>query len=98
MNEIRISLNEVKEIANQIKVQSEQMNDTLNEVKTLINELNEYWLSEASNNYQYKFNEFSKLFETIKNDIDTYASFLNHTADSYESIESTIAANAKEIY
>lgn len=94
MDEINIGLAEVSESSKNIKLINENLDDTLNYVSKSMNELNSVWLSKGAETLMERFLNFSKKFQIESETIDTYASFLDHTVSSYDSLESTITANA----
>lgn len=94
MDEINIGLAEVSESSKNIKLINENLDDTLNYVSKSMNELNSVWLSKGAETLMERFLNFSKKFQIESETIDTYANFLDHTVSSYDSLESTITANA----
>lgn len=94
MEEIKISLNEVTECANQIRNCGNQLYEHLQIIKKEMDSLNGTWLSESGETIRGKFNVFSNRFEQDREVIQSYAAFLDLTVQSYDSLENTINANA----
>lgn len=94
MEEIKISLNEVTECANQIRNCGNQLYEHLQIIKKEMDSLNGTWLSESGETIRGKFNVFSNRFDQDREVIQSYAAFLDLTVQSYDSLENTINANA----
>lgn len=93
-NQIKISLEEVKEAAGQLKSINFQMNDILMSCKQEMSSLASIWQSKGSDEIRQRFENFSLKFEELKETIDQYARFLDMSASSYENVETTIHTNA----
>lgn len=94
MDNIKISMDEVTNIANNIRTLNLNMYEVLQKAKKEINDLSSVWLSEGSDTIRLKFTNFSLKFEEEKEIIESYAKFLDFTVNSYSSIETTIHSNA----
>ena len=97
MEKVKVSLQEVSDLANKIKLLNNNMYETLNKTKDKINELNNIWSSDGSDAIRTKFNTLSSRFEMQRETIDTYSNFLTHAVNSYDTLESTIVFNANAI-
>ncbi|MDO4197717.1 MAG: pore-forming ESAT-6 family protein [Erysipelotrichaceae bacterium] len=93
-NSIRITLHEVSNIASEIRNCNGNMDATLSTVTRLMNELNSVWQSEGQETLLARFQRFSSVFNDESEIIESYARFLDDTVSSYDSLESTIVANA----
>ncbi|MBR2808730.1 MAG: pore-forming ESAT-6 family protein [Erysipelotrichaceae bacterium] len=94
MDNIKISLSEVSELAAQMRSLNIRMKDTLDRVKGQMNDLRAVWESESSDTLRERFNFFSVKFEQCYEVIDNYARFLDLTVASYDATETTINTNA----
>lgn len=94
MNEIKISLSEVAESASQIRNFNSKLDNTLSYVAKIMNELNNVWASDGEEMLLSRFLKFSQKFLDESEIIESYARFLDDTVSSYDSLESTIVANA----
>lgn len=94
MDGIRISLQEVNDCATRIAGMNERLQECLLNMKKEMNLLNDSWISDAARETIRKFNMVSQRFEKQKEVIEGYTQFLHLTVSSYDSLESTIAANA----
>ena len=94
MNEIKITLSEVSSTANQIRTLNKSLDETLSYVSKLMNELNGVWQSDGEETLLQRFTHFSSRFIDESETIESYAAFLDNTVSSYDSLESTITANA----
>lgn len=97
MEQIKISMNQVLECATQLRNLNMQMYEVLTQAKMEMNNLNSSWLGESKDTILTRFNNFSQRFEMQKDVIIEYATFLEHTVNTYESLETTITANAQNI-
>lgn len=97
MDDIQISLDEVREYAQKIKTVSSDIYELLVSMKDQMHVLDGVWISEGGSRIRERFDLFSKRFEEQKHVIDAYASFLDMAASNYESLEETIVNNAEEM-
>lgn len=94
MADIRISFDEVRDRAQQIRNLNNAMYEELNAMKGNINLLNGSWISDGSEEIRTRFNMFANRFESEREKIEEYARFLDLTVESYEALESSITSNA----
>ncbi len=94
MDKINIKLASVIEAAQEIRNCNEMMYQCLQECKNQMDQLSNVWISESSETVRNRFAQFSKQFEIQRQIIDSYAQFLDHTANTYDSIEMAINSNA----
>ena len=93
-NSIKITLPEVSNIASEIRNCNANLDASLATVTKLMNELNSIWLSQGQETLLARFQKFSSRFTDESEIIESYARFLDDTVSSYDSLESTIVANA----
>lgn len=94
MENIVIRLPEVSSLAERIHQINVQISETLKKSKETMSTLANYWESLGANEIRSRFNTFSLRFEEQYQIIEQYVQFLHHTVESYDSLESTIHANA----
>lgn len=94
MEEIRIQLAEVSELANEIRNINTELLDTLDGIKSIMRQLNAVWTSTGAETILDRFDRFALRFQEEYETIDNYARFLDRTVASYDSLESTITSNA----
>ncbi len=94
MDNIKISLAEVSNCSQAIRTLNQKMYDLLVTMKKDMNDLNGSWISESGETIRQKFNQFANKFDIQKENIDSYSKFLDLTVSSYDSLETTINANA----
>lgn len=94
MDELKISLSDVSSTATQIRNYNSKLDETLSYVNKIMNELNSIWYSEGEETLLGRFQRFSQKFLNESEIIENYARFLDETVSSYDSLESTIVANA----
>ncbi|MBQ1288279.1 MAG: WXG100 family type VII secretion target [Erysipelotrichaceae bacterium] len=93
-NTIRITLPEVAETAAAIRNHNATLDDILTYVSRIMHELNSIWLSDGEEMLLSRFQKFSGKFIDEYEVIDSYARFLDSAVNDYDSLESTIVANA----
>lgn len=93
-DQIMISLSDVSNTAESIRKHNSELDGTLNYVNKIMNELNSVWESDGEETLLERFKHFSQKFLSEYEVIETYARFLDDTVSSYDSLESTIVANA----
>lgn len=94
MEEIRITLPEVSECAAAIRSCNANLDDILSYVNRTMNEISSIWMSEGQETLLARFQKFSARFIDESEVIESYARFLDDTVANYDSLESTIVANA----
>lgn len=94
MDNLKISLPEVSATASQIRQYNSNLDQTLSYVNKIMNELNSVWLSDGEEALLMRFQKFAQKFIDESEIIENYARFLDDTVSSYDSLESTIVANA----
>lgn len=94
MDQLKISMPEVSSTASQIRAYNAKLDDTLSYVNKLMHELNSVWYSNGEEALLARFDKFAQKFITESEIIENYARFLDETVSSYDSLESTIVANA----
>ncbi len=93
-NRIRITLPEVADAAAQIRNCNASLDDILSQVSAIMRDLHSIWLSEGEETLLSRFQKFSARFVDESEVIESYARFLDSTVSDYDSLESTIVANA----
>lgn len=91
---LKISLPEVSNTAGAIRNYNQSLDDVLSYVSKLMNELHSIWESDGEETLLSRFQNFSNKFINESEIIESYAKFLDDTVSNYDSLESTIVANA----
>ncbi|MBR5341692.1 MAG: pore-forming ESAT-6 family protein [Erysipelotrichaceae bacterium] len=91
---IRITLPEVADTAAQIRNYNNTLDNILSYVSKIMNDLNSIWLSDGEEMLLSRFQRFANKFIDESEVIESYAKFLDSTVTDYDSLESTIVANA----
>lgn len=94
MPDIKITFEEVRAKAKQIRHYNTTLTDTLNTIKQTINNLESQWTSDTSDTIRAKITGMQPKFDTYKEVIESYAKFLDNTVAQYEGTESTLNSNA----
>lgn len=93
-NQIKITMPEVSLAAANMRSLNAQLDETLNSISHEMNELNNIWQSDGANQIISKFRTFANRFVLESETIEDYCKFLDLTASTYGSLESTITGNA----
>ena len=94
MDNIKITMSEVQNTSSAIRTYNVQLDDILSSCLSTMNELSSVWQSEGAETIVDRFKKFSSRFTLESDTIEEYCKFLDLTAQSYDSIESTITSNA----
>ncbi len=94
MDHIKISLAEVQSTADTLRSCNMRIYDLLHEAKKEMDKLQSFWQSESSDTVRQRFFQFSNQFETQKEIINEYVRFLEHTVQTYDTLETAINSNA----
>lgn len=94
MPDIKITFEEVRTKAQQIRTYNDTLTSTLNTIKQTINNLEAQWTSDTSDTIRAKITGMQPKFDTYKEVIESYAKFLDNTVTQYEGTESTLNSNA----
>ncbi len=93
-NEINITLSELSECASAIRNYNASLDDILSSVSKAMHEINSIWKSDGEEALLSRFDRFATRFIDESEVIESYAKFLDSTVSDYDSLESTIVANA----
>ena len=92
---IQVSTQVLRDTASKIRTINATMNSQLTEINKAMNDLESTWRSDAALDIRAAMNALRlKFFEGYKNIIDSYAKFLDNTAQNYETTEGAIQSNA----
>ena len=94
MADIKITFEEVKAKATQLRGYNETLTETLITIKNAINSLEAQWSSDTSDTIRAKITAMQPKFDSYKEVIESYAKFLDNTAAQYEATETTLNTNA----
>lgn len=93
-NNIKITMPEVSSSAMRMRGLNSELDDVLKHISNMMNELSGVWDSEGAETIVAKFKNFANRFVVESETIEEYCKFLDLTVQSYDSLESTITANA----
>lgn len=94
MDDIRITLPEVANCATSIRNINTGLDEVLSSVNKMMLDLNSVWKGTAGETIVARFQKFANRFIDESQTIEEYAKFLDYIVLSYDSLESTITANA----
>jgi WXG100 family type VII secretion target len=94
MPDVKITFEEVRAKAGQIRNYNETLTSTLNSIKSAINALEAEWTSDTSDTIRAKITAMQPKFDSYKEVIESYAKFLDNTSTQYETTENTLNTNA----
>lgn len=91
---IQISTQVLIDTATEVRSINAAMDEKLKEINKNMNLLEETWKSDAATDIRAAMNNLQPRFEQYKNVVESYAKFLDKTAQSYETTEGVIQTNA----
>ena len=91
---IKISTQVLTETAQKVRTCNSAMDEKLVEINKSMNDLEATWKSDAASEIRAAMNAMKPKFEQYKSVIESYAKFLDNTAQSYETTEGAILNNA----
>ena len=91
---IKISTQVLTDTAKKVRDINNILDEKLAECNKEMNSLESTWKSDAASEIRAKMNALKPRFEEMKAVVESYAKFLDTTAQSYESTESAILTNA----
>ncbi|MGN0179457.1 MAG: pore-forming ESAT-6 family protein [Monoglobaceae bacterium] len=92
---IQISTQVLMDTAEKVRSINNTLDSKLEEINKNMNDLDATWKSDAATEIRAAMNALKPRFEEYKSVVESYAKFLVNTAQSYESTESAIQANAE---
>lgn len=96
-NHIKITMPEVSSSATRMRGLNGELDDVLKHISNMMNELSSVWDSEGAETIVSRFRNFANRFVVESETIEEYCKFLDLTVQSYDSLESTITANASNM-
>jgi len=94
MEQIKISLPEVSSTAQAIRSYNHNLDNVLSYVSKTMNSLDSVWQSTGEETLLARFNHFANKFVTESEVIESYAKYLDDIVNNYDTLETTITANA----
>lgn len=91
---IKVSTQVLNSTATKIRKNNAAMDAALQDINKTMNNLESSWKSDAASDIRANMNALKPRFEQYKQVIESYAQFLDRTANDYEVTESTIQTNA----
>lgn len=91
---IKISTQVLLATAAKVRNINTQLDEDLKECNTAMNNLESTWQSDAASDIRAAMNALKPRFEEYKAVIESYAKFLDRTAQSYEATETAVQNNA----
>lgn len=94
---IEISTQVLRDTAETVRRLKESLNDTLKDANTTVQNLESTWDSDAGRRIREGMRSMESRFEQYRNIVETYAAFLETTADEYDRIETDLTRNANSV-
>ena len=91
---IKISTQVLVDTAKKVRDINNVLDEKLAECNKEMNNLESTWKSDAASEIRAKMNALKPRFAEMKSVVESYAKFLDTTAQSYESTETAILTNA----
>jgi len=94
---MKLTYNEMEQIATNLGSNADLMNSTLDEVKTLFNKIGTdgVWAGDAANEVKSEFNSLSGEFENFVKSIRACQTYINQVVANYKSVDAKIAEIGK---
>lgn len=93
---IKISTQVLAETATKVRNINTAMDEKLEQINKNMNDLESTWKSDAATDIRAAMNALKPRFEEYKAVVESYAKFLDQTAQSYETTETSVQANANQ--
>ncbi len=93
---IKISTQVLVETAGKVRTINSAMDEKLANINKAMNDLEATWKSDGASSIRSAMNALKPRFEEYKSIVESYAKFLDQTAQSYESTESAVETNANQ--
>lgn len=94
MDTLLITLEQLYATAQGIRSQNQQLSGCLQEVHTIMNQLSAYWQSPSSETLRTRFQAMLPVFDQYQTIVETYAKFLDQTAQAYQQLEQQLHSGA----
>ena len=91
---IKISTQVLVDTAKKVRDINNQLDTKLTDINKEMNNLESSWKSDAATDIRAAMNALKPRFAEMKEVVNSYAKFLDDTAQSYESTESAVQTNA----
>lgn len=91
---IRISTQVLTDTATKVRNINANLDTKLADINKAMNDLETTWKSDAASDIRAAMNALKPKFEEYKAVVESYAKFLVHTAQSYETTEGAVQSNA----
>ena len=91
---IKISTQVLVDTATKVRNINDALDSKLKDINTNMNNLESTWKSDAASDIRAAMNALKPRFEEYKSVVESYAKFLNNTAQNYETTETTVQNNA----
>ncbi len=91
---IKISTQVLVDTAKKVRDINNQLDTKLADINKEMNNLESSWKSDAATDIRAAMNALKPRFAEMKEVVNSYAKFLDDTAQSYESTESAVQTNA----
>ncbi len=96
-NGLTVSPEVLKERASEIRKQVQSMNEILNSVSQEFAKIPDSYAGEAANALVNKYNNLKKRYDSFTESMESYATFLDKTAETYSNLSTTLASKANEL-
>lgn len=91
---ILVSTQVLLDTAKKVQTINGVLDQKLQDINKAMNDLESTWRSDAARDIRAAMNALKPRFEEYKTVVDSYAQFLNTTAQNYETTESSVQNNA----
>lgn len=92
--EIQITLDQLQQTAQEIRMQNKQLSGCLKEIATVMMQLSSYWQSPSSETLKNRFQAMLPVFDNYEVIVESYAKFLDQTVTAYQKMEQQLNSGA----
>lgn len=94
MPDVKITFQEVRDKAQQLRGHNTKLSDLLTNIQRTINALEADYSSDTSVTIRDRITGMQPVFDSYREVVESYAAFLDSTAEQFEETENTLNTNA----
>lgn len=96
MDDLYISLEQLSQSALMIRMHNKKMQECLKDISLSMNTMSSTWQSPSAQTLATRFHSLLPVFEHYDQIVESYASYLESTKQSYETLEEQLQSVANE--
>lgn len=95
MDTLQITLSQLQQTSSSIRQENQQLSSCLQEIYVCMNQLSSEWQSPAAQTIRSKFQSMLPIFDQYRDAVEQYATFLDQTSATYQTMEQQLTTNAQ---